>query len=670
MGEYRRSAILIAAAVLLPLLLFAILQTGFSARSQRSALETEALVRSELAIASADAVVEQSLGAMEALALSPVQHGDDLSRAYARAREVASANRDWVSVTLLRRRDGARLFDLRRPLSLRPEPGQGAVSPRPVALSAIDRDSPGCPCVVLERLTGGPGNAGKVLQVRLSTKPFEQLLPPGGEAFEVAALVTQDGRFIARSLNQRERVGRFASGFLRASLASGKSAGLYRGRTLEGYENYTAFHRSGRTGWSVHLAQGVQPFDAPARRFFGSMGLAAALALALAGGLVWYVLWQLAQSRQMADRAQHMQKLEALGQLTGGIAHDFNNLLTPIVGALDLLSKRSDLEARGRRLVTGALAAAKRASKLTTQLLAFSRQQKLAIEPVDVGNLFDELQGMLEQSTGGTYELQLNVGDGVGCVLCDRNQLELAILNLVINARDSSKPGAPIRVEARTGRNPDGEDRVLIEVVDQGGGMSAETRRRALEPFFTTKPPGRGTGLGLAQVFGLIKQSGGELEIDSAPGEGTRVTMALQPCAAPPVPRRVSAQAATASTRPRRILVVDDDALVRAAIGRLLEEVGHSVDSIADGRVALSAIEHCDYDLVIIDFAMPVMNGAAVIAEAHKTQPELRFLMVTGYADSDAVAAAAPDTPVLVKPFDNQRLMDLVALYATSPRAG
>ncbi|MEO7635014.1 MAG: response regulator, partial [Sphingomicrobium sp.] len=666
-NEFRRSAILIAAAIVLPVLLFAIFQAGFSARDQRRQIETQALTESQVVSAASDALVERSLGAMDALATVAAFYDENLARAYVRSREIAADHRDWVSVTYLRRRDGAILFDLRKPFSAQPAPGRGPVAAHSTALSLIDRDSPGCPCIVLERLTGGHSRRDGLLQVRVSTKPFERMLPPAGKGFEVSALVTGDGRFIARSLNQGERVGRPASKYVRHAVASGKTAGIYRGFTLEGYDNYTAFDRSARTGWSVHLAQGAQSFDVLARRFLGSMSLAAILSLALAIGLMWFVLRQLAQARRMTERSQHVQKLEALGQLTGGIAHDFNNLLTPIVGALDLLSQRSDLESRGRRLITGALAAAKRASKLTAQLLAFSRQQKLAIEPVDVHNLFDELHGMLEQSTGGTHDLLLSVGDDVGCVMGDRNQLELAILNLVINARDSSAEGTPIRVEAKTSTTTEGEERVLLEVIDVGEGMSAETRRRALEPFFTTKPAGRGTGLGLAQVFGVVQQSGGELEIDSHPGEGTRVSMALQPCAAPPAPRRSAATPAAAATRPRRILVVDDDALVRAAIGRLLEEVGHSVDSVADGRVALAAIDHCDYDLVIIDFAMPVMNGAQVIARAHKDKPKLRFLMVTGYADSDAVTAAAPDTPVLTKPFDNQRLMDLVAELANPP---
>ena len=669
MGEFRRSAILIAAAVLLPLLLFLIFQAGFSARDQRRNLESEALVRSEVATAAADAVVERSLGAMNALATAPVLRDGDLARAYDRARDIAGDNQDWVSVTLLRRRDGAILFDLRQPFSATPARGDGPVEPRPIGLSAIDRDSPGCPCVVLDRLAGGRDDNDDVLQVRLSTRPFEQLLPPPDTAFEVSALVTQDGRFIARSLKQSERVGRSSSKYVRQAVASDKRSGIYRGTTLEGFESYSAFHRSSRTGWSAHLAQRAQSLDAPARRFFGSMGLAALLSLALAGALVWYTLRQLAEARHQAERAQHTQKLEALGQLTGGIAHDFNNLLTPIVGALDLLSRRDDLEPRGRRLLAGALASARRATKLTAQLLAFSRKQKLAIEPVDVRDLFDELKTMLEQSMDGGHELLLSVGMDVGCVLSDRNQLELAILNLVINARDSSPSGAPIRIEARTSRNAVGEARVVIEVIDRGEGMDAGTRRRATEPFFTTKAPGRGTGLGLAQVFGLVEQSGGELEIDSVIGEGTRVAMLLQPCAAPAAPRRGRAAAAAQKARPLRILVVDDDPAVRAAIAGLLEEAGHSIDSVADGRVALSAVEHCDYDLVIVDFAMPVMNGAAVIGAARKLKPGLRFLMVTGYSDSDAVAAAAPGTAVLAKPFDNQRLLDLVAELA-SPTAG
>ena len=455
-------------------------------------------------------------------------------------------------------------------------------------------------------------------------------------------------------------VGTLGSTYLRDAVVSGKSRGVYRGVTLEGVENYSAYSRSRLTGWSAHVALGRHYLDDPARVAFRSLGLAALLSLMLAGVLIWFAFRQVAASRKAVERGQQAQKLEALGQLTGGIAHDFNNLLTPIVGALDFLIKQATLDDRGKRIASGALASAQRAGKLTSQLLAFSRRQKLQIVPLDVPSLFDEIKPILEQSVGAAHRIEMDVEPGTRCVKSDLSQLELAVLNLVINARDASPAGGTIRVESES-RTVDGRDEVLLRVIDQGDGMSDEVKRRALEPFYSTKQPGNGTGLGLAQVFAVMQQSGGSVDIDSAVGEGTTITMRMPACDEPAAPRLRSSEVASTEVKPLRLLLVDDDVAVRATIARLFEDDGHVVDSVGDARIALTAIEYVAYDLAIVDFAMPEMDGAELIAEARKLRPEQKFLMVTGYADSDAVAAACPDTPILHKPFDGNALRQQVA---------
>ena len=245
---------------------------------------------------------------------------------------------------------------------------------------------------------------------------------------------------------------------------------------------------------------------------------------------------QLAEGRRIAERGQQAQKLEALGQLTGGIAHDFNNLLTPVVGALDYLLKRSNLEPRARRIADGALASAERAGKLTSQLLAFSRRQKLEIAPLDVPALLAEFGRCSTSRSATIIRSRSTVEPGAHCVKSDFNQLELALLNLVINARDAMPGGGTIRIDISADHDG-GRDDVIIRVTDQGEGMSVETQRRAVEPFFTTKTQGRGTGLGLAQVFGLMQQSDGSVDIDSAVGRGTTVTLRLPACHEVPAPR-------------------------------------------------------------------------------------------------------------------------------------
>ena len=660
MRELIRSAWLIAAAVLIPLLLFVVFQTGFSAREERRAIEARSLAKSETIIATSDAMLSKGIGAIEALATIEGLPIGDIPGAYRRAKQIAALNPDWVTVTLTQLSDGTELFDLRRPL------GAGLLSdlprpaPRGTAIGRIVRDGRGCPCVLIERAAPGPMPGGYVLAAMISTKPFVALLPERKGEYEVSAIVTPDGRFVARSLAQAERVGTPGSHHLRAAVSGGKRGGIYRGITLEGVHNYTAFTRSSLSGWSAHVALGSRYIDNPTRLFLSSLGVAALLSLALAMVLIWFAFRQVAEGRRIAERGQQAQKLEALGQLTGGIAHDFNNLLTPIVGALDFLAKKTELDARARRIADGALASARRAGKLTAQLLAFSRRQKLEIAPVDVSLLFEEIGPLLDQAAGKDHVVEVDLEPGAQCVRSDLNQLELAILNLVINARDATPDGGTIRVETRSERSGD-KDIVVIRVIDDGEGMNDETRRRAIEPFYTTKAQGEGTGLGLAQVFGVMQQSDGSIDFDSAVGRGTTVTLRMPACDEPAAPRNRPSDAVANNTRPLRLLLVDDDAAVRATISRLFEDDGHFVDSVGDGRIALTAIEHCRYDLVIVDFAMPVMDGAEVIREARKVKPGLKFLMVTGYADSEAVSAACPDTPVIRKPFDSDALRRLVA---------
>jgi len=656
MRELIRSGWLIAAAVLIPLLLFTVFQSGFAAREERQSIEARALAEAQAAIVASDAIVARSIGALEAFTTIRALAAGDVPEIYRRARTIAALNPNWVTVQLTQVSDGTVLFDLRRPLGAGMLASGPRRAPAGTVVGAVVRDGAGCPCVTVERAAPGPGG-GYVVSVLLAAEPFLRLLPSSRKHLEVSALVTSDSRFIARTVDQARRVGTPASKSVQAAVASGRPSGIYRGLTLEGRENYSAYARSSLTGWSAHIAMETQYLDTPARRFLGSIGIAALLSVLLAVVLIWFALRQLATGRRAAERGQQAQKLEALGQLTGGIAHDFNNLLTPVVGALDFLLKRGTLDERARRIAGGALASAQRAGKLTAQLLAFSRRQKIEIVPVDVNLLFDELRPILEQAVGKDHAVELAVAPSALFVRTDFNQLELAILNLVINARDAMPRGGTIRIGATVER-----DMVIIRVTDQGEGMSAETRQRALEPFFTTKSTGRGTGLGLAQVFGVMEQSGGSIDIDSRVGAGTTVTLRLPLCDEIPAPRERSSSksAGAAAATPMRLLLVDDDAAVRGAIARAFEEDGHVIDSVGDARIALTAIEHCHYDLAIVDFAMPVLDGADLIRAARKLRPEQKFLMVTGYSDSEAVAGACPDTPVIRKPFDNDALRDRV----------
>ena len=657
MESLRRSAWLMAVAALVPLLLFLVLRTGFSAQEQRRSIESSALAKSESITMAVEGEFKRHYAALGALATARSLRAGDLDEFRSRAAELIKLNEGWVAVSLIDLRDGRTLADVagaprKIDLVARAPAGSGP------HFAGFAR-GPACPCIVFEAAAAGPPDSRWAVRLLVSNDAMEAFLPPPRGQYEVSALITSEGRFIARSLDPERRFGTLSSASVRTAIGSGRMRGIYRGVTLEGFENYSAFTRSRLTGLSVHVALGSRYIDNPARRFLASLGLAALLSLLLAGVLIWFALRQVAQGRRIAERMQQSQKLEALGQLTGGIAHDFNNLLTPIVGALDFLARNASLDARGKRMAVGALTSAERAGKLTAQLLAFSRRQNLQNEPVNVAGLIDDISGLFRQSVGDSHRLQILQDDETLCALGDHNQLELALLNLTLNARDASPPGGVISIEVSAAGDTD-NGTVHIAVRDEGSGMDEETRRRAFEPFFTTKAQGSGTGLGLAQAFGMAAQSGGTIDIDSVPGRGTTVTLRLRRCRkAERRTARVPGEAG-ADAVPLRLLVIDDDPQVRAAIVRPLEEAGHVVDAVSDGPTALAAITQRAFDLVLIDFAMPGMDGAEVIRRAREIRAGGRFLIITGYSDSESIAAASPNTPMLKKPFDSDALVALV----------
>ena len=273
--------------------------------------------------------------------------------------------------------------------------------------------------------------------------------------------------------------------------------------------------------------------------------------------------------------------------------------------------------------------------------------------------MLEEIADLFRQSIGDSHRLDIVADDPSLCAMGDMTQIELAVLNIMINARDASPSGSTIAV-AVTGTGEPANGEVAIAITDQGTGMNEATRVRAVEPFFTTKAVGLGTGLGLAQAFGMAEQSGGRLEIASTPGAGTTVTIILRRCEEADAREEIARAEQAGKARSLHLLVIDDDPAVRAAIVRPLEEEGHVVDAVSDGPTGLAALGQRGFDLVLVDFAMPGMDGAEFIRRARELREETRFLIVSGYSDSDAIAAAAPGTPVLPKPFGNDALIALV----------
>jgi signal transduction histidine kinase/ActR/RegA family two-component response regulator len=366
------------------------------------------------------------------------------------------------------------------------------------------------------------------------------------------------------------------------------------------------------------------------------------------------------------------QKLETLGQLTGGVAHDFNNLLTPITGALDLLHRKyGHADERSERLLANALQAADRAKTLLQRLLGFARRQSLQTQPVDISALLGGMRDLISSSIGPTIDLHLRHEPDLPSAVIDPNQLELAILNLCVNARDAMPDGGPLTILAEElAIGPGSSPRlkpglyVRLSVIDAGSGMDSETLARAVEPFYSTKEVGRGTGLGLSMVHGLAAQLGGALELTSAPGEGTRVDLYL-PVAddIAPAERRPPTDAVPAIGRRLRVLLIDDEELVRTATAEMIRELGHSVVEASGAAEALAQLDRgLGVDVVVTDYKMPGIDGGELARRIAQTHPDTPVLLITGYAGP---AHDMMDLPRLAKPFSQAEIATaLASLFA------
>jgi PAS domain S-box-containing protein len=424
---------------------------------------------------------------------------------------------------------------------------------------------------------------------------------------------------------------------------------------------YRLRHHSGAYRWVIGRAQPALAANGTIERWYGTCTdiheiVQAREVLARSQYEMEQLIAERTRSLEEAhEQLRQSQKMEALGQLTGGIAHDFNNLLTPIVGALDLL-KRKEENARSVRMIEGALTSAERARVLITRLLSFARRQRLESRDVPIRRVLLGTTDLLQRSIGPTVRLELVAPEDHLCARVDPNQLELALLNLAVNARDAMPDGGRLRIEAKAepvqAPHPAGIDTgayVRIDVKDEGQGMSPETLQMAVEPFYSTKEVGRGTGLGLSMVHGLAAQSQGGLLIRSEVGTGTCVSLWL-PVGTGPTVDELPAEEDVGEVRPLKILLVDDEDLVRSATADMLVDVGHSVHQAHSGHAALSILrDDPAYDLLITDYAMPLMSGAALIREARLIVPAMPALLVTGYAS--ATNDVPSDVPRIEKPF-------------------
>jgi PAS domain S-box-containing protein len=382
-------------------------------------------------------------------------------------------------------------------------------------------------------------------------------------------------------------------------------------------------------------------------------------------------LIDISEQRSLENQLIQAQKMDAIGKLTGGIAHDFNNLLAAVIGGLGLLDKRARLDEDGRKILAMTRRAAEQGSDLVRRLLAFARRQKLEPQSINLVSLQESVWDLLTHTLGGLVNMEWHASEKPWNAFADQAQLELALINLIINARDAMPAGGTVTVsvenhELKTdnwAELPAGEY-VLLSITDTGTGISPENLEKVMEPFFTTKDTGKGSGLGLSMVYGFAKQSNGAFRLASELQQGTKAELWLPRAEADSCPKnKPEAAVSSQPSRSLRLLLVDDHAEVRTTTAAVLADFGHDVVEAANGADALDALNGGDrrYDAMISDYAMPNLSGTDFLREARKLCPDVPALLITGYADAEAISNRPDGVEVMLKPFTPHQLQEALS---------
>jgi signal transduction histidine kinase/CheY-like chemotaxis protein len=539
---------------------------------------------------------------------------------------------------------------------------------------------------VSRRRTTPGGQFDGIIHIALSpeyfARFFQEAAPPGPH---VAYLQRDDGEVLARAPFQPSNVPLGRDSPLMQSIATQPERGGRSGVSkTDQRDRLYAYRRV--APYPIHVAFGIDTAIVLRRwhRHVWIYGAVAALSASTLLLVSWLALRR-AQSEQKAllqlrreseqrlsaeQQLLQSQKMESLGQLTGGIAHDFNNLLAVILGNLDLLRKRVNDDERARRLLDGAIEGAQRGAALTRRLLAFSRRQDLTPQAVDVPTLVASMIELLSRSLGPSIEIMTRFPPALPPVKVDPNQLELALLNLAVNARDAMPIGGTITISARVEEVPGSNDSglsagsyVCISVSDTGVGMEAATLARAVEPFFTTKGVGKGTGLGLSMIHGLAVQSGGTLKLKSEVAVGTTAEIWL-PQGESVAETRAGDERIHPPHRNCLVLLVEDDPLVMTGTAAMLEDLGHTVIEATSGEAALKVLrKNASVDLVVTDHAMPGMTGMELAEHIRANWPTIPILLASGYAELPELAGH--NVPRLTKPFRQDELAKAIAAVVT-----
>jgi PAS domain S-box-containing protein len=376
-----------------------------------------------------------------------------------------------------------------------------------------------------------------------------------------------------------------------------------------------------------------------------------------------------ADLERLHEQLRQSQKMEAVGQLTGGIAHDFNNLLTPILGGLDILQRRGVGDDRGGRLIEGALQSAERARVLVQRLLAFARRQPLRSSAVDIGQIVVDMSDLIGGTLGPSIKIVMDIARDLPRAMADPNQLEMALLNLAVNARDAMVDGGVLTISARVaevgrGRKLAAGRYIRLAVSDTGCGMDAETLARAVEPFFSTKGVGKGTGLGLSMIHGLAAQLGGTLEMASTVGVGTTIEMWVPVAKGDVSTTRVLEAGGELSSGAGAVLLVDDEEVIRTTTAQMLADMGYTVIEASSAKEAMPHLMDPRLELILTDHLMPGISGTAFAREAQAKRPGLPILVISGFAEVEDIA---PDLPRLMKPFRASELASSLAPLMAKP---
>ena len=532
---------------------------------------------------------------------------------------------------------------------------------------------------VSRRRSSPDGSFAGTVHVALSPEYFARFYAEAAPPVpHTAALIRADGSVLAREPMHAETERLGSDSPMMKAIAAQPQAGFVRGvSSVDGRERFYAYHKVAAHPMYVALGVETSVVLQRWRRNLAVYGAVAGLA-SLTLLLVSWLALRRAQAEQAAlsrlrheseqrlaaeQRLRQAQKMEAVGQLTGGIAHDFNNLLAVIVGSLEMLKRRLDRgETNVSRYVTSALEGANRAATLTQRLLAFSRQQSLEPKPVNPNELVSGMADLLRRTLGETIAVEVRLAEGLWRTFVDPNELEHALLNLAVNARDAMPEGGRLLIETQNAPVPHGTaeiaagDYVRLSVTDTGMGMLPDVAAKAFDPFFTTKREGEGTGLGLSQVYGFVTQSGGHVRIDSGPGRGTSIVIDLPRYAGSAVadaPAEV--RGAVGAGRGETVLVVEDDDRVRRFSVDALADLGYATLEASSAAAALELIDaHPEIAVLFTDVVMPQTHGRALAEEALRRRPGLKVLFTTGYARD--VLRDETGLALLPKPFTLEQL--------------